>query len=87
MPDRGRVKHYYASESVGIATGILITAVHQAGLASLTQTPSPMGFLNEILDRPANERPYVVPVVGYPATDAVVPVIAKRPFEEIATFL
>ncbi len=87
LPDGRRVKHYYASESVGIATGILITAVHQAGLASLTHTPSPMGFLNEILDRPSNERPYLVLVVGYPATDAVVPVIAKRPFEEIVTFL
>ena len=87
LPDGRRVKHYYASESVGIATGILITAVHQAGLASLTHTPSPMGFLNEILDRPSNERPYLVLVVGYPAADAVVPVIAKRPFEEIVTFL
>jgi nitroreductase len=87
LPDGRRVKHYYASESVGIATGILITAVHQAGLASLTHTPSPMGFLNEILDRPSNERPYLVLVVGYPATDAVVPVIAKRPFKEIVTFL
>jgi nitroreductase len=87
LPNGRRVKHYYASESVGIATGILITAVHQAGLASLTHTPSPMGFLNEILDRPSNERPYLVLVVGYPATDAVVPVIAKRPFEEIVTFL
>ncbi len=87
LPDGRRVKHYYASESVGIATGILITAVHQAGLASLTHTPSPMGFLNEILDRPSNERPYLVLVVGYPATEAVVPLIAKRPFEEIVTFL
>ncbi len=87
LPDGRRVKHYYASESVGIATGILITAVHQAGLASLTHTPSPMGFLNEILDRPSNERPYLVLVVGYPATDAVVPLIAKRPFAEIVTFL
>ena len=87
LHDGRRVKHYYASESVGIATGILITAVHHAGLASLTHTPSPMGFLNEILDRPSNERPYLALVVGYPATDAVVPVIAKRPFEEVATFL
>ncbi len=81
------MKHYNASESVGIATGILITAVHEAGLASLTHTPSPMGFLNEMLARPSNERPYLVLVVGYPAADAVVPVIAKRPFGEIVTFL
>ena len=87
LPDGRRVKHYYASESVGIATGILITAVHSAGLASLTHTPSPMGFLNGILDRPSNERPYLVLVVGYPAGDATVPVISKRPFEEVATFV
>ena len=87
LPDGRRVKHYYASESVGIATGILITAIHNAGLASLTHTPSPMGFLNDILDRPSNERPYLVLVVGYPAEDATVPVISKRPFEEITTFV
>ncbi len=87
LPDGRHVKHYYASESVGIATGILITAIHNAGLASLTHTPSPMGFLNDILDRPSNERPYLVLVVGCPAEDAKVPVIPKRPFEEIATFV
>ncbi len=87
LPDGRRVKHYYASESVGIATGILIAAIHNAGLASLTHTPSPMGFLNDILDRPSNERPYLLLVVGYPADDATVPVISKRPFEEIATFV
>ena len=87
LPDGRRVKHYYASESVGIATGMLIIAVHLAGLACLTHTPSPMGFLNSILDRPSNERPYLVLVVGYPAEDATVPVISKRPFEEVATFV
>ncbi len=89
LPDGRKVKHYYVSESVGIATGILITAVHHAGLASLTHTPSPMGFLNEILDRPANERPFLLLVVGYPAPDARVPAHAlrKKPLDEIATFV
>ena len=73
LPDGRRVKHYYATESVGIATGILITALHHAGLATLTHTPSPMGFLNEILERPENERPFLVVVAGYPADDATVP--------------
>lgn len=86
-PDGGKVKHYYAQESVGIATGILITAVHNAGLVSLTHTPSPMGFLNEILGRPANERPFLLLVVGLPAEGATVPVIAKKPLEVIATFM
>ena len=87
LPDGRSVKHYYAVESVGIATGMLIAAVHQAGLASLTHTPSPMGFLNRLLDRPANERPFLLLVVGYPAGDAEVPVITKKPLEEIATFV
>ena len=86
LPDGRKVKHYYAQESVGIATGILITAVHDAGLVSLTHTPSPMGFLNEILGRPANERPFLILVVGYPASDATVPAITKKPLDEIATF-
>lgn len=85
--DGNRVKHYYVSESVGIATGILITAIHQAGLVSLTHTPSPMGFLNEILGRPSNERPFLILVVGYPAEDAVVPVIPKKALREIAEFV
>lgn len=85
-PDGKKVKHYYAQESVGIATGMLITAVHQAGLVSLTHTPSPMKFLNEILDRPANERPFLLLVVGYPADDATVPDIKRKPLEEIASF-
>jgi len=84
-PDGARVKNYYVNESVGIATGILITALHHAGLATLTHTPSPMGFLNEILERPSNERPFLLLVVGYPAEDAVVPSITKKPLSEIAT--
>ncbi|MCH7744850.1 MAG: nitroreductase family protein [Chloroflexi bacterium] len=87
LPDGRKVKHYYATESVGIATGILITAIHQAGLVSLTHTPSPMGFLNEICGRPANERPFLLLVVGYPADDAVVPNIARKPLTEIASFI
>ena len=87
LPDGRKVKHYYAQESVGIATGILITAVHHAGLASLTHTPSPMGFLNDILGRPARERPFLILVVGYPAEGATVPVITKKSLEEIATFV
>jgi len=85
--DGTRYKHYYAQESVGIATGMLISAVHNAGLASLTHTPSPMGFLNEILDRPEHERPFLTLVVGYPAPDAVVPDIGRKHLQEIATFI
>lgn len=85
LPDGGKVKHYYTDESVGIATGFLIAAVHAAGLASLTHTPSPMGFLNRILGRPENERPFLLLVVGYPAADARVPDITKRPFDEIVS--
>lgn len=82
-----RVKHYYVAESVGIATGLLIAAVHHAGLVSLTHTPSPMGFLNEILGRPAHERPFLLLVVGYPAPDARVPAISKKPLNAIASFV
>jgi iodotyrosine deiodinase len=74
-------------ESVGIATGILITAIHHAGLASLTHTPSPMGFLNELLDRPKHERPFLILVVGYPAEGATVPAITKKVLQDIATFI
>jgi iodotyrosine deiodinase len=87
LPDGRKVKHYYPLESVGIATGMLITALHHSGLATLTHTPSPMGFLNEILARPANERPFLVLVAGHPAPDAVVPSITRKPFDEVATFL
>ncbi|MHB8133639.1 MAG: nitroreductase family protein [Anaerolineaceae bacterium] len=86
-PEGSPVKNYYVQESVGIATGILITALHNAGLATLTHTPSPMGFLNEILGRPENEKPFLVLVAGYPAEDAVVPIVTKKSLDEIATFL
>ncbi len=78
-----RVKHYYPGESMGISVGFLIAALHNAGLATLTHTPSPMGFLNEVLGRPKNERPFVVLPVGYPADDCQVPVITKKPLDEI----
>ena len=84
--DGTKVKNYYATESVGIATGMLITALHNSGLATLTHTPSPMKFLNQILNRPANERPFVVLVVGYPTADAKVPVITKKPLDQITSF-
>lgn len=86
-PEGKKVKHYYVTESVGIATGILITAVHRAGLAALTHTPSPMKFLNEILDRPSRERPFLLLVVGHPAEDATVPDIGREPLAEIARFV
>lgn len=86
-PDGAKIKHYYVQESVGIATGLLITALHLAGLATLTHTPSPMHFLNEILGRPENERPFLLLVVGYPANDAQVPLIDKKILNQIATFL
>jgi iodotyrosine deiodinase len=81
------LKQYYALESVGIATGILIAAIHHAGLVALPYTPSPMGFLNDILGRPANERPFLLLVVGYPADDAVVPDLRRKMLNEIATFI
>jgi iodotyrosine deiodinase len=84
--DKNR-KNYYTSESVGIATGLLIAALHLAGLSSLVHTPSPMKFLNKILKRPNNERPYLLLVVGYPSADATVPDIARLPLDEIATFI
>ena len=87
LADGRKAKNYYVSESVGIATGVLITAIHYAGLVALTHTPSPMGFLNAILHRPRNEKPFLVLIVGYPAKDAVVPVISKKSLEEIATFI
>ena len=85
-PDGTHLKHYYVQESVGIATGMLVTALHHAGLVTLTHTPSPMGFLREILGRPENDRPFLLLVVGFPAPDAAVPDIAKRSLAEIATF-
>ena len=78
-----RRTHYYTQESVGIATGFLIAALHHAGLATLTHTPSPMGFLERILERPRNERAYVLIPVGYPAPDCRVPDIERKPLDEI----
>lgn len=87
LADGRKVKNYYVTESVGIATGMLITALHHAGLASLTHTPSPMGFLNDILGRPQNERAYLILVVGYPAPEAVVPAISKKALQDFVTFM
>jgi nitroreductase len=87
LPDGRKVKNYYAMESVGIATGFLIAALHRAGLATLTHTPSPMAFLNQLLGRPVQERPFLLLVVGYPAAEARVPAITKKPLDEITTFL
>jgi iodotyrosine deiodinase len=82
--DRDRkVKHYYVQESAGIAAGFLLAALHMAGLATLTHTPSPMGFLGEILERPRNERPFLLIPVGYPSSDATVPVLPKKDLAEV----
>lgn len=86
--DDGTVrKHYYARESVGIACGMFISAIHRMGLVTLTHTPSPMGFLRQILGRPANERPFVLLPVGYPAPDAVVPDLRRKALEGVAIFV
>ena len=87
LPDGRKVKHYYPTESTGLATGMLITALHQAGLVCLTHTPSPMKFLNEILGRPKTERPFLLLVTGYPADDAEVPDIKRKSLEEFASFV
>ena len=87
LPDGRKVKHYYPVESTGLATGILITALHRAGLACLTHTPSPMAFLNDILNRPRSERPFLLLVTGYPADDATVPDIRRKPLEEFVSFV
>lgn len=84
--DGTRRTHYYVMESVGIATGFLLNALHHAGLATLTHTPSPMGFLGELLGRPANERAVMLVVAGFPAPDAQVPNLERKPLAEIATF-
>jgi nitroreductase len=84
--DGGKVKHYYVPESVGISIGFLIAALHGAGLATLTHTPSPMGFLNQALGRPEHEKTYVLLVVGYPAPDARVPDIRRKSLDEIAVW-
>lgn len=87
LPDGRRLKNYYVQESVGIAVGFLVQALHRAGLATLTHTPSPMGFLRTLCGRPANEKPYVLMPVGYPAADCTVPDLARKPLREIASFL
>ena len=87
FPDGTKVKTYYAIESTGIATGFLISALHNAGLVCLTHTPEPMKFLNDILGRPQNEKPFLLLVVGYPAENAMVPDIAKKELKEVTTYL
>ena len=88
-PDGSRRKHYYVRESVGIATGFLLASLHAAGLATLTHSPSPMGFMKQILGRPDNERPFVLIPVGYPTADAEVPDIAleRKPLDEISELI
>jgi len=85
--ERERAKNYYVQESVGIATGFLIAALHRAGIATLTHTPSPMGFLREILGRPANERPFLLLALGHPAPGCEVPDLERKPLKEILTVL
>ncbi|MEO1700534.1 MAG: nitroreductase family protein [Pseudomonadota bacterium] len=82
-----RTKHYYVNESVGIASGLLIAALHSAGLATLTHTPSPMGFLTKICERPENEKPVMLLVAGYPEMDAKVPAISRKPISETVTWI
>lgn len=84
--DGSRRTHYYVNESVGIATGLLLAALHHAGLVALTHTPNPMNFLRELLERPSNEKPVMIVVTGYPASDARVPRLARKTLAEIATF-
>ena len=86
-PNGGKVRHYFVRESVGIATGLLVAAVHHAGLVALPYTPSRPGFLNDILSRPQNERLFLMLVVGYPAEGATVPNLQKKALDEVATFV
>jgi nitroreductase len=81
--DGNRLKHFYVKESVGIACGMFIAAIHQMGLATLTHTPSPMAFLSKLLGRPENERPFAMLPIGYPADDCLVPDISRKPLEEV----
>ena len=87
LDDGRKIKHYYPAESTGLATGLLIAALHEAGLATLTHTPSPMKFLNEILGRPVSERPFLLLVTGYPADDARVPDIQRKKLQEYTSFV
>jgi nitroreductase len=86
-PDGTVRKHYYVRESVGIACGLFVAAIHRMGLATLTHTPSPMGFLSRVLERPKNERPFVLLPVGYPAEGCVVPDLTRKPLDEVAVFV
>jgi len=85
--DGSQRKNYYVNESVGIASGFLLAALHHAGLATLTHTPSPMNFLGEILNRPPNEKAFLLIPVGYPAADTTVPELIKKPLEEVSTIV
>ncbi len=87
FPDGSNRKHYYARESVGIACGLFVAAIHEMGLVTLTHTPSPMGFLSTILQRPTHERPFVLLPVGYTADDCVVPDLRRKSLEEVASFV
>jgi nitroreductase len=87
FPDGSIRKHYYARESVGIACGLFISAIHAMGLATLTHTPSPMGFLSSVLGRPHHERPFVLLPVGHPAPDAMVPDLVRKPLADVAVFI
>lgn len=87
IEDGKRTKNYYVQESVGLACGFLISAIHNAGLITLTHTPSPMNFLANILERPENEKPFLLLPVGYPSTDAKVPDLSRRKLEEVSVFL
>lgn len=85
-PDEGRIKHYHATQSMGLATGLLLTAIHHVGLVSLSHTPGPMGFLKEILRRPRNERPFLLLLVGYLAEGVKIPDIQRKQLSEVVTF-
>ncbi len=85
--DGQKVKHYYVQESCGIACGMFITALHNMGLSTLTHTPSPMGFLNEILGRPQNEKPFILFPIGFPAADATVPDLTRKPLDEVSVWI
>lgn len=87
LPSGAQRKNYYVTESVGIAAGMFLSAVHQAGLVALTHTPSPMGFLSKILHRPPNEKPFLLIPVGYPAEGCEVPDLKRKGLEEVAVFL
>jgi iodotyrosine deiodinase len=84
LDQKGKQNNYYVNESVGIACGLLITAIHQVGLATLTHTPSPMTFLTKILNRPKNERPFLLLPVGYATENAYVPDLKRKPLKEVA---